>query len=262
MKIHALWCHPRSVSTAFERIMRARGDLEVLHEPFMYHYYLNRTERLFPDFAPEPDHPQTYADIRDMIVARADVKPLFFKDMAYYVVNDMPQDHGFAALMSHAFLVRDPAEAALSYQRRDPGFTSTELGIEAQHRLYHALRDQGHEPLVMTADQLRDDPRETLKRYWDHIGLPFMAHAFEWDDAVPEGWQSVVGWHGEVLKRGAIQRQDDNRDADAELAALGAPYTDYEAFHRPFYTELSEIAARQMRRPSKAPSAAGLVRSP
>ena len=43
--IIALWSHPRSMSTAFERIMRARGDLDCLHEPFMYDYYINRAPR-------------------------------------------------------------------------------------------------------------------------------------------------------------------------------------------------------------------------
>ena len=35
-----LWSHPRSMSTATERIMRERGDFDCLHEPFMYHYYI------------------------------------------------------------------------------------------------------------------------------------------------------------------------------------------------------------------------------
>ncbi|MCO5125978.1 MAG: hypothetical protein M9957_01250 [Rhodobacteraceae bacterium] len=36
--IIAMWSHPRSMSTAIERIMRERGDLDCLHEPFMYDY--------------------------------------------------------------------------------------------------------------------------------------------------------------------------------------------------------------------------------
>ena len=35
-----LWTHPRSVSSALERVMLQRGDLETLHEPFIYLYYL------------------------------------------------------------------------------------------------------------------------------------------------------------------------------------------------------------------------------
>lgn len=225
--------------------MRARGDLTVLHEPFMYHYYLNRSRRLFPDFQPDPDHPQSYADIRAEILAKAKNAPVFFKDMAYYVLSDLPGDNAFLTAMSHAFLLRDPAEAILSYHRREPEFTSIELGIEAQVRLHDALVAAGQAPVVLTADQLRHDPQGTLRRYWRHVGLPYLDHAFSWDDSVPDGWQSVVGWHSDVLKHGAIQKPAPSRDTRAELAALGAPFTDYERHHRPYYDYLAGIAARQ-----------------
>ncbi|MTI01924.1 hypothetical protein [Roseibium sp. RKSG952] len=244
MKIHALWCHPRSVSTAFERIMRERGDLAVLHEPFMYHHYLTTTDRLFPDFAPEPGHPTTYADIREMICEKAQASPVFFKDMAYYVAETLPKDRDFAGQMSHAFLLRDPTEAALSYARRDPAFTRTELGHEAQHRMYHALVSLGHDPLVLTADQLRDDPEKTLRRYWAHIGLDFASHAFAWDDRVPAGWEAVKGWHREVLQSGAIRKPTQTNAAD-QLAVLGEPYVGISAHHEPFYAEMREIAEMQ-----------------
>lgn len=244
MTIHALWCHPRSVSTAFERIMRERGDLTVLHEPFMYHHYLTTKDRLFPGFAPEPGHPATYEDIRAMILEKAQDGPVFFKDMAYYVADALPLDPGFATRISHAFLLRDPTEAALSYAKRDPDFTRLELGHEAQHRLYQALVEMGQNPLVITADQLRGDPHGTLRRYWSHVGLPYLDHAFSWDNRVPEGWQSVQSWHSEVLQSGAI-RNPERSDAQAELAALGTPYTRHAAHHLPFYTRMREIAERQ-----------------
>lgn len=242
MNIHALWCHPRSVSTAFERIMRAREDVDVLHEPFMYHYYLTQTERLFPDFSPEPDHPTSFDGILAMILKRAERRPVFFKDMAYYVVDDLVADVDFCAAMTHTFLVRDPAEAILSYQKKDPGFTSTELGYEAQFRLYEKLRETGLDPLVLSADQLRQTPQETMRRYWARIGMPFAAHAFSWDDSVPKGWESVVEWHDEVLKSGGIKPAQQRPNIGAELEALGSPYIDYDRHHRPFYDKLMAIA--------------------
>ena len=244
MTIHALWCHPRSVSTAFERVMRERGDLTVLHEPFMYHHYLTTKDRLFPGFTPEPGHPATYDDIRAMIRAKAAINPLFFKDMAYYVTEALPLDPEFTHQMSHAFLLRDPAEAALSYAKRDPEFTRLELGHEAQYRLYTALKELGHDPLVITADQLRRDPQATLRRYWAHVGLPYLAHAFSWDSSVPDGWQSVQSWHQSVLESGQIQRPQEQKAA-LRLAALGPPYTDYAAHHAASYAELCAIADRQ-----------------
>ncbi|MGI9389790.1 MAG: hypothetical protein ACR2O1_07015 [Boseongicola sp.] len=242
MSIHALWCHPRSVSTAFERIMRARGDIEVLHEPFMYHHYLTQTERLFPDFTPEPGHPQTYSDIRQMIIDRSASSPIFFKDMAYYVLADLPADPDFAVRMSHAFLVRDPAESIVSYHGRDPDFTLAELGLEAQYKLYQALVDQGQDPLVMTADQLRNMPEATLGRYWRHVGLARAPDAFRWGNRVPDGWQSVVAWHKDVLEHGAIKKPDSTRNYDAEVVDLGAPFTTYERHHRPYYEKMRELA--------------------
>ena len=38
-----LCAHPRSMSTAIERIMRERGDLDCLHEPFLHYYYFWQT---------------------------------------------------------------------------------------------------------------------------------------------------------------------------------------------------------------------------
>ncbi len=244
MKIHALWCHPRSVSTAFERIMRERGDLSILHEPFMYHHYLTTKDRLFPGFSPEPEHPATYGDIQAMIVEAGKNGPVFFKDMAYYVVDALPQDTEFAAQMTHAFLLRDPVEAALSYARRDPEFTRLELGHESQHRLYTALVALGHDPLVITADQLRRNPQATLRRYWAYAGLDYLEHAFTWDNKVPDGWQSVQSWHTEVLQSGAI-KPPQATGTQAEMDALGAPYTDHAAHHLPFYTRMREIAENQ-----------------
>ncbi len=45
-RIIALWCHPRSLSTAFERMVIERGDLEVIHEPFLYLYYVVQNPHL------------------------------------------------------------------------------------------------------------------------------------------------------------------------------------------------------------------------
>ena len=253
MTIHALWCHPRSVSTAFERVMRERGDLDVLHEPFLYEFYLNQSTGLFPDFEPDADHPRTYDDIRRMILARSEVQTLFIKEMAFYALIHLRQDPAFLARMTHCFLIRDPVESILSYYHRDPDFSLFEVGIEAQHQLYQTLRTAGISPLVITSDDLRADPQATLRRYWSHVGLADAPHAFEWDNKVPKGWEAVKGWHRDTLNSGAIKKAASTRDYRAELAALGAPFTTYDSHHRPFYDALKEIADRQSGKPAEDP---------
>ena len=247
MRIHALWCHPRSVSTAFERIMRERGDLDVLHEPFMYHFYMSQTGKLFADFQPDPDHPTTYAGIREMILARSVKKPVFLKDMAFYVDEHLPDDPGFMRQMTHGFLVRDPAESIVSYHKRDPGFSCRELGHAAQLRLYRALVDGGLSAVVVTADQLRTAPEATLRRYWSRVGLPFQAHAFSWNADVPQDWETVAKWHKETLTSGRIQQAENTIDHQSALQQLGEPFFGYDAHHRPAYEVLRAIAEKQAR---------------
>ena len=74
--IIALWSHPRSMSTATERIMRERGDLDCAHEPFMYDYYVHRQVRKMPHFDVQDGHPTSYGAIRDMLLARGETLAL------------------------------------------------------------------------------------------------------------------------------------------------------------------------------------------
>ena len=224
--------------------MRERGDVHVQHEPFMYHYYLTAKDHMFPGFLPEPDHPKTYAGIRDMLLSKSRDRAVFFKDMAYYVIDDLPKDPQFSLQMTHAFLIRDPAEAALSYAKLDQSYTCAELGHEAQYRLYRALVDQGLDPLILTADQLRHSPKETLRRYWTHVGLNFINHAFSWNDKMPSGWQSVSSWHLNALNSGAILLPK-GVNPMPQLTQYGDHFVDYVSHHMPFYQKLLEMAHKQ-----------------
>ena len=242
MTLRALWCHPRSASTAFERIMRERGDLDVLHEPFMYDFYLNNSTRMFANFEPDPDHPTDYAAIREMLLERSARGSVFLKDMAYYVVETLPSDPELLGAIQHAFLIRDPAESILSYHKRDPDFAIEEVGLEAQWRLYQAIRDAGYDAKIIQSSDLRASPKQTMASYWQWSGLPQQPNALRWDATVPEGWETVAAWHTETIESGAILPPETGRNYRAELEALGAPFTDYDSRHRPFYDALCRAA--------------------
>ena len=83
--IIALWAVPRSVSTAFERMMAARGDFQVFNEPFSRAYYFgpDRVSTRYPAEEPCDDHDPE--KVRDRILAAAEEGPVFFKDMAYHI---------------------------------------------------------------------------------------------------------------------------------------------------------------------------------
>ncbi|WP_135501917.1 hypothetical protein [Roseovarius aestuariivivens] len=244
-KILALWAHPRSMSTATERVMRERGDLACLHEPFMYDYYVGHG-RDFPGFEPAKDHPTDYAGIRAMLRQAAEKGPVFFKDMAFYVVPRMLDDPVFMAEITHTFLVRSPMASILSYHKLDPDFGLEEVGIEAQWRLYDAARNAGLSPVVIEAESVRADPKGTMRAYWNAVGLDYREAAFDWQ-APPKDWEHVSAWHEEASTSSGIRTADAEemlrKEMEFEALVERAPHLQaYLDHHAPFYAKLSEAA--------------------
>ncbi|MRX49380.1 hypothetical protein GI374_02745 [Paracoccus sp. S-4012] len=245
--IIALWSHPRSMSTATERLMRERGDLDCLHEPFMYDYYVHRARREMPHFEAQDDHPTRYEDIRDMLLARAEAGPVFFKDMSYYVMPQILEDRAFGGRLRNAFLIRNPIASIASYYKLDPELTLEEIGLAAQWRHLEGLAAQGQTPPVIRAEDVRNDPQGIMAALWRRLGLPYRAEAFDWQRQTPEDWAQVEGWHADVsqskqirpLTEAELRQQAENFEA----AAAEAPHLrDFLAHEMPFHEKLSAHA--------------------
>ena len=246
-KLIALWSHPRSMSTATERVMRERGDLWCAHEPFMYDYYVHRKVARMPHFDVQPDHPTEYEAIRDMLLQRAGEGPVFFKDMAYYVVPRILSDPDFVHRLSHVFLIRNPVASILSYHKLDPEVTQEEIGIEAQWRLYEGLVKMGADPVVIEAEAVQRDTSGMMTALWQRIGLPVRDAAFDWQGAVPKDWAQVGSWHDQASASTGIRPigADEMARKDREFAALSRAYPHLSAFlahHAPFHRHLQEVA--------------------
>ncbi len=246
-----LWAHPRSMSTAIERVMRERGDFDCLHEPFLHYYYLERSARELPHFDSEAEHPTSYAETRDMILRRAEDAPVFAKDMSYYVMPEMLQDQEFCQRASHCFLIRNPMRSIMSYFKLDNTVTLDEIGIEAQWRHFEGLRALGiDDALVLEAESVQVDTAAAMARFWQALGLDFREQALNWErQSTPQDWQYVQGWHRSVSDSGGI-RQDNAQDsakaeAGFESLCLEAPrlraYLDH---HQPYYERLRGYSLR------------------
>ena len=104
-KILALWAIPRSTSTAFEWMMRQRGDFNCLHELFGEAWYQGENP-MWPRFkkgdksTPGLSLESTWADIK----ARANKGPVFIKDFPHYINHIWNAD--FLSHFTHAFLIR------------------------------------------------------------------------------------------------------------------------------------------------------------
>ncbi|MGI9301362.1 MAG: hypothetical protein ACR2RB_01445 [Gammaproteobacteria bacterium] len=250
-RIIALWCHPRSMSTAVERIMRERGDFSCFHEPFMYYYYVHLGAREMPHFDVDATKPTDFDGIVAYLSEAARSAPVFFKDMSYYVVPALFERVDLASRMTHVFLIRDPRKAILSYHKLDPGMQLDEIGLEAQWRQVEWLRKQTREtPIVVEAEAIQKDPQGVLGRLWQSLDLPFTAHAFEWQtERAPEDWQQVAAWHESTARRRRIEtgpvEDDATIQAQFDETSRDAPHLrEYFHHHWSFYEKLKRITTR------------------
>ena len=243
--IVALWSHPRSMSTATERIMHERGDCTVFHEPFLVDYYLHRGLDEMPMLEEDKTKPRDYEAVRRMLLDAADAQPAFFKDMSYYVVPRIFEDTAFAERLCNVFLIRDPRRSIASYYKLDPNFSTVEVGIEAQWQHYQFLRDETDaRPLVIEAEAVADNPARVIGRVWEAAGLPFVGSAFGWsNDEVPESWEYVRGWHNDVAGSTGIRKDERDPDEVFEAVAVKEPQLrDHLAHHQVYYEKLKAEA--------------------
>lgn len=248
--IIVLWAHPRSMSTATERIMRERGDCQCMHEPFMYYYYVHLARKTMPHFEAEEDRPSDFDAIVEQMFEAARHTPVFSKDMAYYVLPEIYRHPDLAHELEHVFLIRDPRRAILSYHRLDPNIQLVEVGLESQWELYKWLESHNViAPLVIRAEDIQNDPQGIIGAMWQRTGLEYKADAFEWkrDDA-PEDWKQVSLWHRSTQDRRSIERETTSETAlqrEFDLAAKSAPGLQTLLHHHlPFYQMLAAAALR------------------
>ena len=233
--------------------MLERGDMATLHEPFLYLYYVHDGRKRLPHLDLDPRRPASYEAIRAMILEAARTRPVFVKDMSYYVRDRIHGDADFIRCMTSTFLIRDPKRTIPSYFRLDPGVTLEEIGCEAQYRHFERVGEiTGETPIVIDAADLAEDPAGTLRAYCRALELPFMPHALEWDEGLPAAWRDVSGWHAELAgSRGIVAEPgrpaagsggrgpDPRRGPDASSGLDAAPHLrDYYEHRLPFYRKM------------------------
>ena len=208
-KIIALWGVPRSVSSAFNQMMANRGDVSAYHEPFGEAYYygedrLSERETLDSNIRPGV----TYQSIWDNIRAEAENRIVFFKDFPYQLEPLLTDE--FLDVMTHSFLIRDPAKTIESYHAKTPDITFNELGFDTQHALFDRLTEKlGTQPPVIDAEDLLNDTPGVLEAWCDAVGLPYIEEAIEWGDKElgQVSWFEGGRFHDNLRASGGLKRQ-------------------------------------------------------
>ena len=209
-KIVALWAIPRSTSTAFEWMMRQRGDLECLHEPFGEAWYQGEAplwHRYQPGAVTTPG--LTLESVWDDIQARAEKGPVFLKDFPHYISHMWTPE--FLANFTHAFLIRDPAKTITSMHDKWPDFHEGEVGFPEQRALFDLLWVlNGSAPPVIDSDDLLDKPEEETQAFCEGVGIAYMPEALSWEpggDPSEHSWWDGGSFHANLAQSTGLTRQ-------------------------------------------------------
>lgn len=224
MTLLILWATPRTVSTAFERMMIERGDHTVLDEPWSRSYYLGPERRSgrFPLVFPE----STPAAVSRAILATARGGPVFVKDMAYHALPGLDAEVLSAA--THTFLVREPLAALRSLHRRWPDFTDEEAGYGAQRELFDRVCEAtGQIPSVIDSDVLRAHPDEVVARWCQRVGIDHLPACLRWSAGMRLEWALWRDWYEDAARSTGFAPpsppdglRDDRADDDPRVATL------------------------------------------
>ena len=191
--IVALWAVPRSTSTAFEWMMRQRGDITCLHEPFGEAWYQGEAPlwpRVRDDSLRVPG--LTLESVWDTMRNLAKKGPVFSKDFPHYI--DHMWDDEMLSHFTHSFLIRNPAMTITSMYDKWPDFHEKEVGFAEQRELFERLMDKtGSPPPVIDSDDLLENPAGIVEAWCKAVGLPFIESALSWE---PGARDEVSWWDG------------------------------------------------------------------
>jgi hypothetical protein len=235
-RILALWAHPRSLSTALERVFIERGDFEVMHEPFSVVYYLHehRADAAHASF--RSDESADYGSIRNSILQVAELRPVFFKDMCYHCHDHLMQDDAFLQRTTNVFLVRNPRQAIASHYAKNPKVTSEEIGYEKQaHVFRRVLKVTSASPAVIAAEDLQQNPEAVVRALCRRLGVEDRPDALNWQVGQREEWDNWRQWHREVAVSSSIQGGQTNY---AETVDNHSKLACFYRHHRPYYDEM------------------------
>jgi len=199
----AMWCAPRTISTALMRAWENRPDTTVIDEPF-YAHYLQVTGI---------DHPAgdeiiaSYETDWRLVASTLTEDPLpdgaaiwYQKHMAHHMLDHIELD--WLDKLTNCFLIRSPVEVITSYIKVRAQPTLLDLGFPQLLRLFETVRrNTGSVPPVIDSQDVLQDPGGTLTLLCEAVSVPFSEQMLSW----PPGRRDSDGvwaphWYAAVEK--------------------------------------------------------------
>lgn len=230
----ALWSAPRSMSTAFFRMMAERDEFRLSHEPFA-ELAAGRPARLGD---------REFTDPAGFVNALFDPaisdRPVFFKDTTEYRHGRLFADHPALHRVRHTFIIRDPRRVIDSHHAMNPEVTRDEIGFEYLAEIFDIVRSRsGEVPAVIDADALIADRAGVVAAFCRRLGLAERPETLSWQPGARPEWAATSKWHQDASASATFQASSKQYPVNTENNERLAGYL---AYHLPFYQRLREHA--------------------
>jgi len=234
----AMWSGPRNISTAMMRAWENRPDTWVVDEP-LYAHYLTQVRVNHPGVeeviaAGDPDWQRV---VRGITGDTPRGRPIYYqKHMAHHF---LPHLRGEWVLgLTNCFLIRHPAEVLPSLEARMGLPALSDTGLPQQVEILRLVQTStGVTPPVFDAEDILKDPRGSLTRLCEAVGVQFSERMLAW----PAGRRETDGiwakyWYDAVERSTGFEPyQPRSRTVPAALRGLldeCMPYYEALAEHR------------------------------
>lgn len=229
----AMWSGPRNLSTALMRSFSARGDTAVIDEPF-YAAYLAATGREHPMrdevLAAQPHDPREVAAA--LLGPVPGGRPIYYqKHMTHHLLPAF--DRSWLDSLTHAFLLRAPAEVLASYVETRAEVELPDIGIVEQRELFDRACDRlGCPPPTIDSRELLADPAGMLRALCGALGIDYTDAMLSWPAGRhPSDGVWAPAWYAAVERSTGFARPAPRPQRSAQLPAALARIADQAATH-------------------------------
>jgi hypothetical protein len=238
-----LWTHPRSVSTAFERIIAERGDFKIFHEPFSDLYYNFDKKATAVGYNTRYDFAPSYTNIKKYLQKQFKTnQQSFIKDMVYHCWDYIDEDYSWLLDSKAVFLFRNPEASIASHYAMNKNLTCDEVGYDKLWELYQKLTESGKNPLLIESELLTENPEIVLAQFEQHCNLASKKEALNWKKEAPKEWNTWSEWHKDATESKGIQKKQKKYEHTIHNNKKLKAYWD---FHMPYYEKLLNAAKAQ-----------------
>lgn len=176
--IHA-WSGPRSLSTSLMYSFAQRDDTEVVDEPLYAHYLrVSGAQRPYREEVLAKMENDGNKVFREVIMGPSQKRYRYCKHIAKQRTNNLTNQ--ILETGKHLILIRNPLHSLPSFDNVIPA-SSDELDLAQLVSIYNELKQLGHSPTIVDADDLQTNAEDTLRSLCTSLGISFQPSMLRWD---------------------------------------------------------------------------------